>query len=100
MDEKIFRFIHINCIVIRSDAQGENWDYFFSVRSASGFYGNFIVFEQKIKIDPHGRYQFILNGPTKEYYRVSHFLLKPDTLDVKMQNGKTTLYNNYPDQAP
>jgi hypothetical protein len=100
MGEKIFRFFHNNIIVIRkSNTQNENWDYFFSVRSATGFYGNFVVFEQKIKLNPHGSYEFLLNGPGKEYYRISHFLLKPDTMDLKMQLGKTTLYNNYPERV-
>lgn len=99
MGEKIFRFVHTNLIVIRKTPKGENWDYFFSVRSATGFYGNVIVFEQKIKLDPHGKYEFLLNGPGKEYYHVSNFLLKPDTMDVKMQLGKTTFYNNYPDRV-
>lgn len=95
--EKKFRYIHNNSIVVKTDAQSSNWEFFHSVRSASGFYGNFIVVEQKIKIDPHFQYGFYLNGAMDEYYKISHFLIRPETLDVKMQSDVGMLYNNYPE---
>ncbi|MES2680398.1 MAG: hypothetical protein V4635_10955 [Bacteroidota bacterium] len=98
LKEKKFRYIHNNLIVIKKNSHEDIWEYFTSVRSTSGFYDNFIVFEEKIKLDGHSRYEFMLHGPMKEKYRVSNFLLKPLDMNVKMNHGGMELYNNYPDQ--
>lgn len=96
LKEKKFRYIHNHLIVVRQSGKEEVWDYFMSVRSTSGFYDGFVVFEEKIRIDGQARYQFLLHGPMNEPYRIANFLLKPDTLDLKMQDGSRVLYNNYP----
>lgn len=96
LKEKKFRYIHNNFIVVKKNTQTDTWEYFTSVRSTSGFYDGFVVFEEKIYLDSHSTYKFILNGPMKETYHISDFLLKPQGLDIKITDGKNALYNNYP----
>ena len=95
--EKKFRYVHNNSIVVKINAQASDWQFFNSVRSASGFYDKFIVFEQRIKIDPHFQYEFLLNGAMEDYFKISSFLLRPESLDVKMASDAGMLYNNYPE---
>ncbi len=98
LKEKKFRFIHNNLIVIKKNSNENVWEYFTSVRSTSGIYDDFIVFEEKIKLDGHSRYEFMLHGPMKEKYHVSSFLLKPSGVNIKMKAGDINLFNNYPEQ--
>lgn len=95
--EKKFRYIHNNSIVVKTNNESSTWEFFNSVRSATGFYDHFIVFEQRIKIDPHFKYDFFLNGAMDSHYNISNFLLRPDTLNVKMESDAGMLYNNYPE---
>ncbi len=97
LKEKKFRFIHNHLIVVKKNSKEDIWEYFTSVRSTSGFYKDFIVFEEKIKIDDHSSYQFMMHGPMKEQYSVSDFLLKPDSLDILLKDGNLKRYNNYPE---
>ncbi len=98
LPERMFRYIYNHLIVIKSNAAGyNNWEYFTTVRNGSGFYDGFVVFEYKINIDPHFKYEFVLNGSSKENYRISDFLLKPAALDVKMRIEHKNVYNNYPE---
>ena len=97
MSEKKFRYLYNHLIVIKSDAKYNNWEYFNSIRSTSGFYDSMIVYEQKIHIDPHFKYEFILNGSSRESFHVSDFLLRPATLDIKMMKDGLISYNNFPE---
>jgi len=96
LKKKKFKYIHNNFIVIKENKQSSIWETFISVRNTSGFYGNFIVFEQHIRIDNHFVYKFVLNGSMDEPYRISHFLLKPQKLNLKIVRNGTPLFNNYP----
>jgi hypothetical protein len=82
--------------VVKRNKTSEIWQNFSSVRSTSGIYSAFIVVEERVKIDPHFNYELMLNGPMKETFHVSDFLLKPEQIDIKMKQGARILYDNYP----
>lgn len=93
---KKFRNIYSNLIVEKFDHKAMNWAYYTSVRSVSGFYDSVIVFEHKIKLESAFGYRFLLKGGTKEYYKVSDFLIRPENLDIKIISKGQISYNNYP----
>jgi hypothetical protein len=93
---KKFKYIHNHLIVVKRNKTSEIWQNFSSVRSTSGIYSAFIVVEERVKIDPHFNYELMLNGPMKETFHVSDFLLKPEQIDIKMKQGARILYDNYP----
>jgi hypothetical protein len=97
LKEKKFKYLYNHLIVIKTKADYSNWAYFNSIRSTSGFYDTMIVYEQKISIDPHFNYEFLLNGSTKATYRISDFLLRPAALDLKMNRDGKISYNNFPE---
>lgn len=93
---KKFRHIYNNLIIEKSKGEAMNWEYYTSVRSTSGFYGDVIVFEHNIKIEQGYGYRFLLKGGTKERYTISDFLIQPADLDLKIISNSKTSYNNYP----
>lgn len=93
---KKFRNIYSNLIVEKFNRKAMNWAYYTSVRSVSGFYDNVIVFEHKVKLDKGFGYRFLLKGGTKEYYKVSDFLIRPENSDLKIISKRKISYNNYP----
>lgn len=91
-----YRDIALDLIVTESLKGVYQWRDLLPVRCVSGFYGDYVVFETFVKINAHGRYEFILNGKEDRDYKISDFLLRPASQDVLIiRSTGDTLYNNF-----
>lgn len=94
---KKLRYLSNGLIVEKSAPPPSEWKYYLTTRASSGIYDSIVVFENKIQLEKNTHYSFILNGGSPENYFISDFLLRPDTLNVKIRKNGTYTYNNYPE---
>jgi MFS family permease len=96
-ETKSYKSFACNLLVTRQQNGVKQWEYFLPMAMLSGFYPGFAVFEQRITIKEHNKYQFVIYGHLDQKYRISNFMLRPEVLAVKVVSDKgDTLYNNYP----
>lgn len=95
--ENTYKDVASNLILNRSNASGANWDYDIPVRLLSGFYQGFAVFEYKIDLKKENKYEFILKGNVDATYKISDFMLRPETTSlISITAAKDTAINNFP----
>lgn len=94
---KVYRSLSTNLIVTRSSGERSDWVYNVPVRIMSGFYKGFGVFEYPVIIETGYNYEFILKGLENESYKISNFLLRPDTINtIQVVSKGDTIFNNFP----
>jgi hypothetical protein len=74
--------------------QDESWELMSPMRHVTGFYDGYDVFEKKITLDPKFRYKLQLQGLSKGFYHISHFMLRPEESDVKFKDVDGKIYLN------
>ena len=94
--EKTFRDVYNHLIVVKINKKETVWQYAQALRVFSGFYPGYAVFEYPIELHHKNKYEFLLNGFGDKLYRISDFMIRPDTMDVRViQKNKDTTINNF-----
>lgn len=97
--EKTFSSVSCNMIINRESEGKSDWFYNTMLKCFSGFYNGYAVFEDRIKIDKHTKYDFMLKGVTDGTYRISDFMLRPEEQDVLIiKSDKNSIINNFPER--
>lgn len=96
--KQTYQALACGLIIQRTNSKNSDWQYNQPIRYLSGFYSGYGVFEYKFDLMRENKYEFILKGNLDETYRISHFLLRPETISTRfVTTEKDTLYNNYSD---
>lgn len=92
---KNYKSLAGNVLVTRNDGKEYKWLYYQQLSTLSGFYNNYDVFEFKVELEKYCRYEFSINGHLGEPFHVSHFLLRPENVNVMIEekNGSKSLNN-------
>lgn len=92
---KNYKSLAGNVLVTRNDGKEYKWLYYQQLSTLSGFYNNYDVFEFKVDLEKNCRYEFSINGHLGEPFHVSHFLLRPENIDVMLEEevGSRSLNN-------
>lgn len=95
--EKEFQNVSTNLIVTEHYKGTYKWRDIRPIRKLSGFYTGFAVYEDYLDLKSDAKYEFLFQGSSDNNFRISNFLIRPDTLDVFRINGRNdTTYNNFP----
>lgn len=96
-NEKEFQNVSANLIVTENYKGKYKWRDIRPLRKLSGFYTGFAVYEDFVDLKSDAKYEFLIQGSSDKNFRISDFLIRPDTLDVYSSNGQgDTTYNNFP----
>jgi hypothetical protein len=89
--------LNINFIQAKVIDKGEDWLLIRPMRHVTGFYENYDLFEKNITLDSAFAYNFLLQGPSKDHYHISHLMLRPAGTNVKCKDAEgELLLNNFP----
>jgi hypothetical protein len=95
--EKEFQNVSTNLIVTENYRGNYKWRDIRPIRKLSGFYKDFAVYEDYLDLKSDASYEFLFQGSSDNNFRISDFLIRPDTVDVfRINTGKDTTYNNFP----
>lgn len=93
---KNYRDVSGGLIIAGSSGKDYIWTYNIPLNYMAGFYGNYGVFEYKVSLEKKNKYDFMIKGDNDHLYHVSDFMLRPETLNVKLsRNGKEESCNNF-----
>lgn len=96
--KKTYHTLACGLIITKTNTSGSEWQYNLPIRYMSGFYNGYGVFEYSFDLNKENNYEFILKGDLDETYRISHFLVRPSSLNTRfIATSKDTLYNNFSD---
>jgi len=94
---KTFREMANSLIVAKAKGKEYNWKYSLPLKVVSGFGSDYSIVEYLIELEKDCRQEFFIHGTYDLGYRVSNFLLRPETLSVRVISVQNdTLYNNFP----
>jgi len=94
---KTFREMANSLIVTKAKGEEYNWKYALPLKVVSGFGTDNSIVEYLIELEKDCRHEFFIHGTYDLNYRVSNFLLRPETLSVRVISAQNdTLYNNFP----
>jgi hypothetical protein len=89
--------LDLNFIQAKILEKSEDWILMRPMRHVTGFYKGYDIFEKNMMLDPAFAYNILLQGPSKEYYHISHLMLRPANTNVKHKDEKGNVYlNNFP----
>ncbi len=95
--KKTFKGVSNQLIIASTQGANTEWKYLKPLRLLSGFYNGFAIFEYAFDLEKQNKYEFLLKGGEAVSYRISDFLLRPNTRDVLIINQtQDTLINNFP----
>jgi hypothetical protein len=95
--ERNYKFLAANLIVTEGNGAAYGWKYNTGFSMLSGVYKGRGVYENFIEIKKGHRYEFVTKGNADIMYKVSRFLLRPDSLNVmEVTSQGDTLFNNFP----
>lgn len=93
-----YKSVATNLIVNQVNQSKAEWIYNIPVRTLSGFYNGFAIFEYRLQLERNSKYDFILKGFDDQAYHVSDFMLRPEGQTVIIRRpGKGTEINNFPE---
>lgn len=89
--------LNINFIQVKMINGAEDWVLMRPMRQVTGFYEGYDIFEKNVSLDSAFAYNFMLQGPSKAQYHISHLMLRPATKTIKFKDGDgKLLINNFP----
>jgi hypothetical protein len=92
-----YRALAANLIITEGKNGDYGWKYNNGFSMLSGPYKGFGVYENYLEIRKGGRYEFVTKGNADIQYRISRFLLRPDTMNtLEVTAEGDTLLNNFP----
>lgn len=95
--DKTFRGMANSLIVAQKKGEDYVWKYTLPLKVVSGFGSGNSIVEYRIELEKDCRYEFFAHGTYDLGYAVSDFLLRPETLSVRVISAQNdTLYNNFP----
>lgn len=96
--KKTHRGVSCDLIVTKINKKENVWWKLAPIRTLSGFYNGFALFEYPFEFEKENKYEFIIKGSLNETYRISDFIIRPFNKDVltRTKRGDTLSVNSFP----
>ena len=91
-----WRDVLFSFLVTKTKHGVSEWYQFVTIRTFSGFYKDYAVFEYPLTLEDSTTYGFFIKRSNDRNYKISDFMLRPEGTSVKVVSGRDTSYNNFP----